>query len=297
MRDTLVVVGDLHIGSTVGLCLGPVGLDNGGTYLPSKAQNWLGSCWGSFWQEVQETRQGDLYVVFNGDSVDSDHHGTFELVAKNPKTQLAMAKEYLKPIVEMADYAFFVRGTPVHDGGQGHWQEDLAESLGGVPNKAARTCSWYRLALEVNGTLVSVRHHPATASRRPWTKGAASNRMAAWLVYSYARKRLPDLAIFSHVHYTEDSGDTHPVRVVYAPGWQLMTEYGVRLGGDDLSPPDIGGIIVQCPDDGKFQLTVRTYRPQTAAPWRASTKTSSRKRSEERSGRTRVTARTMASEA
>lgn len=298
MHDTLVVVGDLHINSTVGLCLGLVPLDDGGTYVPSKAQRWLASCWKAFWQEVEETRRGKLYVVLNGDSVDSDHHGTFQLVTRNPETQLAMAEEYLKPVVAMADYAFFVRGTPVHDGQQGHWQEALARRLGGVPNEKAGTHSWYRLPLEINGTLVSIAHHPGTSSRRPWTRGSAANRLAAWLVYEYARKRerLPDLAIRGHVHYTEDSGDTHPVRVILGPSWQLMTEYGVRLGGDDLSPADVGGVIVECHDEGKYQVTVRTYRPKMQAPWRALERTSSRKRSGGRSGR-KATRRTMDSEA
>ena len=56
--EVVAVVSDLHINSTVGLCPGPVPLDDGGTHQPSKEQRALLRCWNEYWAEIDEWAEG-----------------------------------------------------------------------------------------------------------------------------------------------------------------------------------------------------------------------------------------------
>src|SRR5690554_3562020 len=89
----VVCVSDLHCGSTVAVCPPTLHLDDGGEYHASDAQRWLWQLWREFWERVERERDrddADLYVVYNGDLVDGDHHNTPQIMSRNPVAQ-AMA--------------------------------------------------------------------------------------------------------------------------------------------------------------------------------------------------------------
>ena len=66
MKHIVVCAGDLHCGSTVGLCP-PEGLelDDDGLYLPSKAQNWLWNNWEEAWGKIKSVKRKKLMVQMN----------------------------------------------------------------------------------------------------------------------------------------------------------------------------------------------------------------------------------------
>ena len=162
----VVIVSDLHVNSTVGLCPQRVALDDGGTYQQSKAQRWIYRCWLDFWQHVDNLPRSALYVVLNGDLVEGLHHGTTQLVTHNEETQLGMALQLLEPVARLADYLFIVRGTEAHTGPSAFWEEHIAEDLSAVRDEVGLTASWWHLPLTVEGVTFDICHHPQTTSRR-----------------------------------------------------------------------------------------------------------------------------------
>ena len=49
-------------------------------------------CWREYWQRVADRRAelgAELYVVFNGDAVEGDHHKTTQIMSANPNAQAA----------------------------------------------------------------------------------------------------------------------------------------------------------------------------------------------------------------
>lgn len=271
-RAVVAAVSDLHINSTVALCPPGVELDDGGHYSPSPFQQNLWRCWLDYWRAVLMTRErhgGRLYVIINGDAVDGDHHDTPQIITRNLTIQARMALMVLQPIARLADYLFIIRGTEVHTGKSGAWEEWLAEFLHAVPDDETGTHSWWWLPLEAGGVRFDVAHHPGTSSRRPWTKGGAANRLSAWLLNDYASmgEKPPQVALRGHNHTLEDSGLNHAIRTFCMPCWQLTTGFGHRIGGSGKLA-DIGGLIFTCAD-GRYDVDVRRYPPKRRGVWRA----------------------------
>lgn len=242
----VVVVGDLHINSTVALIPPSVQLDDGGTHRQSRAQRWIYRCWQDFWQKVEALPRSALYVVVNGDTVEGVHHATTQLVSTNLKDQFRMATELLEPVARASDALFMVRGTESHTGPASMWEELLAKDLGAVECKAGRTWSWWHLPLSVEGVKLDIAHHPQTHSRRPWTQDSAAARQASITAVEYWEndERPPDAVVRGHVHQWA-KGTHKDTWGFFHPAWQLTTAYGTRLGaGRHIEP--IGGLVFQC---------------------------------------------------
>ena len=260
----LAVFGDTHVNSTVALPPGhSFPLDDGGMIKPSRSQLWILDCWNDYWAQVNaqvEAVGGRLWVVANGDLVEGNHHGTVQIHTKNENTQMRMATHLLDPIAQRAERFFVVRGTGVHVGPAGGWDERIAQDLGATPdpgvikddNGNPSRYSWWVLRMQVHGTKFVIAHH-TTKGRLPWTRGNSANKLAARTLMTYAEAgdTIPDVVIRSHVHSFEDSGQNHRVLGILNGCWQLSTEYGNKISPD--SPPDIGGIYFTLYPDRPFE--------------------------------------------
>lgn len=257
-KDTVIaVVSDLHCGSTVGLHPDlPTPLDDGGTYHPTPAQQWLWECWLTYWAEVMAASRGKrLVVLLNGDLVDGDHHGTAQIVSRHPGVQFDVLLRCLAVPLHLDPAAvIIVRGTESHVGSSGAVEEGVARSLRGqgvnvVPCPDTRTGSWWHFVGDFGPVRISATHH-GRIGQRPWTKGNVSNNLAAQIFYEHAARheRWPDIALRSHYHKHADSGDSHPTRVIQTPAWQLATAYAHRVAADSLA--DIGGLSIVVDADG-----------------------------------------------
>lgn len=282
-RDiVLSVTSDHHCGSTVGLCPPEkIGLDDGGFYEPSPAQKFIWSCWEDYWLKVRAARKehrAELYVVLNGDLFDGDHHGTPQIVSPNLEGQNYIAhrafggdKRRGSPLEDAKpDHLFIVRGTEAHVGPQGATEEAFARSLHAIPDESTSSrpiWSWWRLQLELNGTLVDFQHHGRMGSR-PWTEQNVVSNLAAQIFYEHARKKLrhPDIAFRSHHHQWADTHRHHPTRVIQTPAWQLKTAYAHKVAPESLA--DIGGIIVILHPDGTYRVEEHLYSTYKVQPWR-----------------------------
>lgn len=265
----LAVVSDTHCNSTVGLCPEPgVALDDGGGYQPTKAQVWLWRCWSDYWSRVSKIvteSEARLWVLFNGDLVDGDHHGTNQIISRNLKTQHTIAMQCLElPMALEPEHVFVVRGTEVHVGQSAQHEEWIADELNAEPDIDTGAKSWWHLRFEANGTRIEAKHH-GRRGLRPWTTGSAIELLAAQIAYEYigvAADEMPHLAIRSHVHLCRESVNA-PVRTITTPAWQLGTGYTNRFE----SLADVGGLIVTCRDGGDYELHKQIYEPRRPSVW------------------------------
>jgi hypothetical protein len=262
------MTGDQHVGSTLGLCPDEgVRLDEGGRYLPNKAQLWLWDKWVTYWDRVAETvrlHNALLYCLFNGDARDTvgpGHHGNVQLISANQEVQEYVThRVFGVPRALKPARNYVMRGTEVHVGPSGSSEESLARWLGAMRDPETESwSSWYR-RISIYGRVIDATHH-TTMGNTPWTEQNAANSLAAKVAMEYTKRREtpPDLVIRSHVHRTADSHDALPTRAIILPCWQLSTSYGYRVNANRL--PDVGGAITIIAPDGEMESKVHKYMP------------------------------------
>jgi hypothetical protein len=260
----VVVVSDLHVGSTIGLCPPHVQMDDGGSYTPSLPQKWLWAKWLQVWDHYAQMKKQlelPLVAIINGDIPEGDHHATHQIVSKNKNDQILVAAKVLEPLLQVADYHIIMRGTPAHVG-RGAWIEELiARDTDAIPC-SEKQYSWWHLSAVFGGVLFDVKHHPESGSGRPWTKGADANRIAAQIVYEYATDgaKIPQIGLRSHRHGFRDSGYNHPCRVFITPAWQFDTEFVHRIGvGGGINPK--GALHFIC-RNGEYEFGRLMFKPE-----------------------------------
>lgn len=256
MKTTLIVVSDLHINSTVGLCLETFDLDDGGVYNASRSQQWLLDNWNAFWRYALEKAQGTkLVIVFNGDILDLNSHSQYQLVTQNRSSIIQHAFELLLPLVNLSNEVYFIRGTPSHTGGMAELEEILVARL--YPESRSPRTFW-DLQLDINGVLFQFAHK-GTVGSMPWTRVVPLFKLATqlYLAASLRGLRPPNIAIRSHCHLTVDTYESAKVRVIQTPAFQLTTGYSSTMGF--VEPPDIGGVIIQIDDDKTTTVETITY--------------------------------------
>lgn len=276
-RPTLIAVtSDHHCGSTVALCPPAIALDDGGHYAASKAQQWLWQCWGDYWQKVADARKtlgARLFVVFNGDLTDGDHHGTTQILSGNPTAQAAVVDACMKiPLLLEPDALFFIRGTEAHVGKSAAFEERVAQGLKkdkrpviGDPDTGK--ASWWHCRMDVHGKLLDFTHHGRTGLREHTRAGAASlHAHDIFLSHAKRGERHPDLAVRSHHHRFNDSHDAAPTRVVTTGAWQLATAYVHRVAADSLA--DIGGLLMTVREGAPIEVEKVEYRADRGAVWK-----------------------------
>jgi hypothetical protein len=265
----VAVVGDLHIGSTVGLCPRRVALDDGGAYEASKSQRWLWSCWQDYWEQVKALKDEGVKVVavLNGDLCDRNKHGHYQLFTTNRATLKGAVLDTLKPQLDVADYTIVIRGTEAHTGESAELEEWFADDIGAVRDEQSGSASWWYWEATIEGHKLAMVHHPGTNSMRPWTMGGGANRAAAITTYNYYGQRWqPELVVFSHVHHNEDSLDNHPVRAIFNRAFSLRTAYDHR-SGRSLQQAEVGALILALTEGEPIGVTKVQYKTLARKPW------------------------------
>lgn len=276
MTTLIAVTSDHHAGSTVGLCPPRIELDDGGAYEASKAQNWIWDHWLHYWDWIEELRSkhsATLYMEFNGDITDGNHHGTTQILSGNSTAQAAVVDECMRvPLALAPDKLFFVRGTEAHVGKSAAYEERIALGLqkDGRPvvgDPDTGRASWWHLRAEIEGVRLDFAHHGRIGSR-PWTKPNVTANLAAEIFYEHAASNEPHphLAIRSHYHRHIDTYDQHPVRVIQTPAWQLATAFVHRIAPESIA--DVGGLAILL-DGGRFEVHKYLRKPSRGSVWLA----------------------------
>lgn len=267
----VALFGDMHPNSVVGL-VHPDGVDfdDGGRYVPSRAQQWLWRRWLDYWKfvaDLKKKHRAEVWAVCLGEGVDDNAHSKHGLIAVNKAVIVDLSAMIWEPVLGTADVKFMVRGTEAHTGGAGELEELVAREIGAEKDDVTGNSSWWWLPLEAAGVTFDIAHHPASSSIRPWTKGGGALRQASIMVYEYAESgnALPQFGVRAHVHHLEDSGLNHPIQVLFLPPWQLCTAYGHRLGFSGRIEP-VGGVAIVC-QDGHGEVHIKRFRPVRRAAW------------------------------
>lgn len=270
MTTVLAIVGDIHAGRSTALCPPIYELTGRGHTPATVAQRWLWRCWVDYWRRVQATvveHKAALWVVLNGDLVEGVHHNTTQVVSLRVDDMMHIAVQCIEPYVRDAQQLFVTKGTESHVGADGLWDDLIADDLGAQPDDANHSPAWHWLSLQIEQTHWAFAHH-GKAGGREHMKGTGVRGMAADLTMRYARYhwRLPQHAVFGHVHKFEDSGDNYPVRVRTHGCWQLSTSYGQRIRPG--LPPEIGGLCYVIHGDHVMTADpVISYIPEETPVW------------------------------
>lgn len=264
------VVSDCHTNSQLGLCPPEgVALDEGGRYMPNKAQLWTWECWEDYHAKLQSLRKAlkaKLVYVTNGDAFDGDHHGTAQIITRNTENQAFIAERVFSvPKKLKADEYHVVRGTTIHVGEGGASEEALAKYFGIEQDETTRMRSVWHLRLQVYGREVDLQHH-CSVGGLPWTRPGGVARLAfRHMAERFGAGLKPaDIIIRSHVHVHGDSYGMHQTRAIITPAWQLKTSHGHKVAPESIA--DIGGIAIVVEPGGEYEVKKYLYQPSLPEP-------------------------------
>jgi hypothetical protein len=258
----VVVVSDLHCGSSVGLWPdghetstgNKIGLGN------NLHQQWLWQCWQDATQRAIAHFKGRGFaLVVNGDCIEGRHHGTSEIVAALNHDHSMAAVECLRPLAKAASVTYMTAGTECH---VGDWEKMIASEL------KAQWCGDKAL-IEVNGTLMDVAHHMPTSARAYLEAGAMSISMGnARQNYSRVGHRVPKVFLRGHRHVGGIFSDAAGLFMV-SPAWQLLTRYGHKVVGDSICRPGVGILDWAGTTEGDIPAAkIISYEPKETRPVR-----------------------------
>lgn len=263
-----IVISDTHINSSVAVSPPTVNLDDGGTYRSSRIQRALWESWNDFHAQAERITEGMTRVLFlNGDIGELDtKRRSNQLITLNKATIQRIVLDVLEPALRYADHVVVVRGTMAHTGKAGWLEEAIAADLDNAIPSGNDVFSWYQFRGVLSGVKFDVAHHGKMGSIRQTSKGAAV-RLAIDTMDKYRDmgESPPDVVIRSHNHRRADSGRNYPTFAMFTPAWQMMTEFGYRIGAEN-SLADIGGDVFIC-EGGRYTWHDYRYQPKVGKVW------------------------------
>jgi hypothetical protein len=260
----VVVVNDIHSGSTAGLLPPDFETLEGNRIAQNRFQAWLWACWSHATTEWLPKVVGcdPWALVLNGDLVEGCHHGTKEVISPDEGDHKAAAVQILKPLADSAARVFVTEGTECHSKTAEH---SIAKELGAVPDPDTGKHAWPRLELTVAGTLCAFDHHiPATI--RSYLE-ASQYSMALGVERIEAQRNgvaCPKVIVRAHRHRFGFFGDGDGMVVVGAP-WQGLTRHGRKVVTGARCNPGIFALDWRTKADGDVpDIRYQTYRAPAA---------------------------------
>lgn len=253
----VVVVSDMHCGSTRGLCPPNYRTLDGNPIRLNPVQQWL---WTSYTHFVGVARRYAPYaLVVNGDAIEGIHHGGQQVWSPDAADHFGAAVQALTPLAEHANAVYIIQGTECHTKSAEH---GLVTAL---PN--ARACT-HRLDLDINGYIVRFVHHISTSSRVYLRASRLSIHLANMQLEAHrAGRPIPSALIAGHCHTYDRYESGGGVLALTMPPWQVGTRFVDRVVPHH--EPEVGGVILDFADSARgARPTVREvlYRPTASAP-------------------------------
>jgi len=270
--DNVVVVADLHCGCKMGLCPPePQLLEGGGRYTPSTFQRKVWRWWETFWRDyVPKATHGEPYaVIFNGDTIEGEHHGSSTPITTNKADQARIAEEAIRAVIDPNKVVgvYLLRGSRAHDDEAGMALEQLARRLSNlIPVVRTREgfYSRWELWLRVGSSLIQAMHTIGTTSSAQHETSALNAEIArVWADCARWRREAPQLLVRAHRHRSCEvrlptraparSGSRYG-NACYAgcfvvAGWQGKTPYQYTSATGRTSTPQFGGSVIRQGDE------------------------------------------------
>jgi len=259
-RQHIIVIADMHVGSTVGLWPREgAKIEGGGVYMPNRPQVWLAERWLDMLETVSALRPKPT-LILNGDITQGVNARDGQIVGATLQPQLEAAYQMLEPLKNITKAIYVIRGSEFHDGKAGESVEGLAGRLGAVTEEATGQSSVWELFCAVDGHVAHFSHHIGVSSV-PWYEATVPLRNTLMQLAELAREygvKAPQvrLVVRSHRHRFIHV-NTGEVQVVTTPAWQMLTAYAYRKGNYQL--PHIGWLLVTI-EDGEIWVRPQRYR-------------------------------------
>ena len=242
----VVVISDLHVGSTVGLWPERHRVEGGGSYEANVYQRWLYECWQKAVEEIQSIRPKPI-VVLNGDELQGVNMRDGQLITNKIDIQVEAALTLLAPVRKAASKLYINRGTEWHVGKAAEYVEALGRELRAERDPASEQWSWWELYLDIGGPVIHFAHHVGVSSV-PWYEATVPLRDTLLLLselWRFFGKAGPNVraTVRSHRHrfiHVEAPPDIH---AVVTPAWQLKTAFAHKKAASML--PQVGFVILE----------------------------------------------------
>lgn len=261
----VVVVSDLHVGSTIGLWPTAFVSQEDVPVGQSRFQKWLWECWIDLAKQIEGYLGNTKYVVVvNGDIVEGLHHNSTQIMTANPTDQTEAVKKVLYPLIKRSYSLFFTKGTEIHTRDR---EITVGNALAAVQDPSTGQHAFDKLYLNINGCLCIFRHH-ITATTRPYLEATALSTELGSERIEAARNMhpIPKVLCVAHRHrhgIFRDSGGI----VTVTGGWQGLTRHGHKVVGSAV--PNPSAIVLDWRNKRKGELPVVedfVYSPKAPKP-------------------------------
>lgn len=245
----ILVLSDLHVGSTVGLWPGEHAVEGGGVYEANEYQQWLYQCWQNMLGEVKKLRP--QIAIINGDPLQGANMRDGQLITNKVDVQADAALTLLQPLRKMVKTLYIIRGTECHDGKAAENVEQMAKALRAKADPSSGQGTWWELYLDVGGPVLHFAHHVGCSSV-PWYEATVPLRdtllmlSELWRFYGSEAPNVR-MVVRSHRHRYIHVDAPPDIQVVVTPAWQLRTAFAYKKAASML--PEIGYVLIEW--DGK----------------------------------------------
>lgn len=247
----VVALGDLHIGSTMGLMPKGFHNDDGNEIKLNPLQEALLAHWTGFWKKCKDSKIPTV-VILMADLVDNNHHGTSQIWTTSADEMVGAAVQILTPVANLAHTVLGIRGTPAHAGAAGKYDNAVCREIGarvidGQPSS-------YHLKTTISGVLFDIAHHGPNVGKKIWTRNNAAISFAQNVILTHLLRRIPvpGVILRAHVHRKMWQTVRHSggqSEMVITPAWQWKTEFAHKIDTED-DVADVGCVIITV-DSGK----------------------------------------------
>jgi hypothetical protein len=234
--EVLVVISDLHCGSSVGLAHPESEMSTGNIvgFGRNHHQSWLWEKWMEAKNQIKEIVGEDPAVLLvNGDATEGTHHHNQEIIAVKIEEHSGIAQQCIEALVEETtiNKILIVKGTECHTR---DFEDLLAERLNAETGKAKD--KWL---FRIKGCLVDAAHHMTTASRKYLEAGMLSIHLGNNRLNCVdAGYEAPKVVLRAHRH----CGGTYSngaAMIGVTGGWQFLTRYGKKVVTDSIPSPTV----------------------------------------------------------
>lgn len=235
--ELIIVISDIHCGSTVGLLPPKFQTLEGQKVDQNVIQQWLWKCWLEANKWIIDLAKGQPFaLIVNGDAIEGNHHRTTQIISPDIGDHVEAAIHTLRPLVAKAAKTFFVKGTDCH---VGNTEIVLGKALKTEIDRETGQPAWDRLVLDVNGVRCVFRHHIGTTTRRGLAATQLSMQLAEEQVEAAnAGETIPRVLCCAHRHkfgYYEDNNGL----CLVTPPWQGLTRFGHKVVSQARTNPGV----------------------------------------------------------
>lgn len=225
----LVVVSDLHVGSTLGVLHPGFKTLEGNSVGQNPIQKWLWKAWKHLWEvEVPSFVGKDKFaVVINGDLVEGIHHGTKQVISPDFGDHVRAVQQVLVPVTKLAPaHIFITEGTESHTRNS---ETTIGEIIGAEQDPATERYAFPRLDLNIAGAHCVFFHHIGTTTR-PYLEGSSLSTMLGVERQEAARSgtKIPLVIGCAHRHRHGYFSDGQGM-IMVTGAFQALTRFGHKV--------------------------------------------------------------------